>query len=115
VADIPPRVRHDVLARDRRCVASILWPHVCRDAFGNVHPPTHLTKMELDHVRENPAMGETATSIPEHLVTLCHFAHQTSHWATRNRPVLRRYLDLCDGLRAPSVAAIRSLRRMVWP
>src|SRR5262245_56548982 len=112
---IPPKVRAAVLNRDRGCIASLIWPHVCRDMLGQPHPwndqrPGILTE---DHVREHSMMGKTAESTPDHLVVLCVFAHQTSGWALTNRAVLRAHL--ANPLLVRSVAGRASLRALVHP
>lgn len=114
MAAIAPAVRRAVLSRDRGCVAALLFAHVCRDAGGSIHPATHLLRLELDHVRDDPMAGQTAPSDPSHLVALCRWAHQTSGWATSNRDVLQRYLDLADR-NDLSWRSIRALRPFVKP
>lgn len=114
MARIPPRVRAEVLRRDRRCIASLLVPHTCADTLGSVHPPTDTKRLELDHVREQAMIGKTAPSLPEHLVALCGRAHQSSGWATSNREVLLAYLALCRG-GPPPLVAVRQLRALVHP
>ena len=121
------KTRRIVLARDGGCVAYRLWPHVCKDVLGWVHPWNDLRPgvLTLDHVREAPMMGKEPESLPEHLVALCVWAHQTSTWATSNREVLRAYLEIAmkrkllrsdwKDLRAMVFDPFRSLRATTAP
>ena len=86
-------VREAVLRRDGGCVAAVLdRAHVCRDRWGRSHASTALSKMTVDHVKDQPMMGKRAPSDPEHLATLCWEAHVNTRWATSHRPELREYL-----------------------
>jgi hypothetical protein len=111
---VDPAVRREVLGRDRRCVASLVFPHVCRDTFGSMHPADDIRKLELDHVRDEPMMAKEPESRPEHLVALCHWSHQTSGWATSNRPVLRKYLQAHEDGQRPTRSGMRALRHANW-
>jgi hypothetical protein len=118
VSRIPPSVRATVLERDKRCIASVLWPHVCRDAFGSPHPAADRRKLELDHVRPEAATGKEPPSEPQFLVALCSYAHQASGWATANRHALRVYLAFCAKYPVEDpvftrLAALRTLRSIV--
>mgnify|MGYP001577563256 CR=1 FL=1 len=88
-----PELRRAVLRRDGQCIAGLLgYAHLCADAWGNLHAPTDLDRMQLDHVKFEPAMGARAPSDMLHLATLCGHAHLQG-WATANRPRLRAYLS----------------------
>lgn len=106
---VTPALRAQVLRRDGGCLAPYLGaPDGCRSAGGYPLPATSLD-LELDHVRDAPMMGKRAPSDTAHLVALCHRHHQGG-WATRNRPLLRRYLAaVCDGGLDSTTAARRIL------
>lgn len=89
-------LRAEVLARDKGCLANLLGAtDNCRDKWGAVLPLqgryAH-SRLELDHIREQPMMGKRAPSDAEHLLTLCPWHHRDSGWATSHRPELRAYL-----------------------
>ena len=95
---VTPEVANSVLARDGRCVASILDPfHYCRDRWGNPIAARQLEHMTLDHVKDQPRMGVRAQSDEAHLVTLCPQAHLNTGWATSHRAELREYLARVNG------------------
>lgn len=94
-------------------MASYFWAHICRDWGGSPHPPDQLRSLECDHIREAPTMGLEPPSKPEHLVAICRYAHQSSGWATANRPLLRAYLALVmTGVR-PNRRTVAGLRPMM--
>jgi hypothetical protein len=97
--------RWTVLRRDGGCVALTLGaPGTCRNSLGYPQPSNALYGLELDHVKSEPMMGKRAPSDPAHLVTLCHVHHQGG-WATRNRPLLRRYLHfVSNGMESTTAA-----------
>jgi hypothetical protein len=91
---VTPDLRRRVLLRDKGCVAAALgFKHVCRDTWGNVHQPTDLDRLTLDHVNDHPMLGKRAPSDEQHLVSLCAFAHFAG-WATSHRDVEREYLRM---------------------
>jgi len=57
-------------------------------------------------------MGKEPESTPEHLVALCHYAHQPSGWATRNREVLRSYLWAHEDGQKPTRQGLLELRTL---
>lgn len=86
---VTPELRGAVMLRDGwRCVAPQLGaPDLCAG------------RLTLDHVRDQPHVGDPVTkrkgrrapSDPAHLVTLC-WHHHLDGWATSHRPELREYL-----------------------
>ncbi len=65
-------LRHAVLLRDGACMAfKFGFPHVCRNQWGKEHSPYALTKLTLDHVKEQPMCGQRARSDLGHCVALC--------------------------------------------
>ena len=90
---VTPEVREAVLRRDVGCVLATLDPqhHVCRDAWGNPHLPFDLSKLTLEHVKDELMMGKRAPSDPQHLVALC--AHANIGVPSKaQRAMLRQYL-----------------------
>ncbi len=69
---VTPEVRRAVLLRDQSCLMWQFDPyHVCRSQWGEVHAPTALTMLTVEHVKDQPRMGKRAPSDPAHLVALC--------------------------------------------
>jgi len=90
---VTPEVREAVLRRDQMCVLAFLdESHTyCRDAWGNEHPADDLSKLSLEHVKDELAMGKRAPSDPQHLVALC--AHANIGVPSKaQRALLRQYL-----------------------
>ena len=79
---VTPDTAESVLERDRGCVAVLLGANAddCR-------PP-----LTLDHVKDQPRMGNRAPSDRAHLVAICRAHHLDNGWATSHRPALREYL-----------------------
>lgn len=109
---VTPDVHAAVVRRDGGCVAMLLAASDgCRNAWGYPVPLTEMVRgigIELDHVKDQPAMGVRAPSDPAHLVALCHHHHQGG-WATRNRPLLRSYLAIVTTTNDARVAASAAL------
>ena len=95
---VTPELHDEVVARDLRfaggCVAKFLDDrHKCTDRWGQSCSANYLGALTLDHVQDGYGrMGKRAPSDRAHLVTLCYHAHLLG-WATRNRPLLREYLE----------------------
>ena len=89
---VTPEVREAVLKRDQCCVLYQLDDdHYCKDAWGNRHDPSDMSKLTLEHVKDELAMGKRAPSDPQHLVALC--AHANIGVPSKaQRAMLRQYL-----------------------
>jgi hypothetical protein len=89
---VTPEVREAVLRRDGMCVlAKLERAHWCRDAWGTYHDAADLSKLSLEHVKDELAMGKRAPSDPQHLVALC--AHANIGVPSKaQRAMLRQYL-----------------------
>jgi hypothetical protein len=89
---VTPEVRAAVLRRDKACVLFQLHRgHLCKDAWGNPHAPYDVSKLTLEHVKDDLAMGKRAPSDPRHLVALC--AHANIGVPSKaQRAMLRQYL-----------------------
>ena len=108
-------VRAEVVHRDRACIFTPVGQldrrdrplagipdHFCRDRWSSPIPWWRIARIdpsgdsalfELDHVKEEPMMGQKAPDDSAHLVMACHLAHQgglaTSH---EGREYERRWL-----------------------
>ncbi len=89
---VTSEVREAVLRRDQMCVLAKLTPgHLCRDAWGNLHYSHDTSRLTLEHVKDELAMGKRAPSDPQHLVALC--AHANIGVPSKaQRAMLRQYL-----------------------
>jgi hypothetical protein len=85
---------HDaILARDGMCVAARLdRSHRCRDEWGERHEPDALSKLTVEHVKDEPMMGKRAPSDEAHMLALCFAANAWDHWGSKNRDICRAYL-----------------------
>lgn len=86
---------HDyILHRDGACVAWLLAPksHQCRDKWGEPHDPRDLSRLTLEHVKDEPMMGKRAPSDEAHLVAMCHSGNAVELWGSANRDLCRAYL-----------------------
>jgi len=89
---VTPEVRGAVLLRDGGCLLARLEPaHVCRDAWGNHHDPADLSKLSLEHVKDQLRMGRRGASDPAHLVALCYAANDRVP-SKAQRTMFREYL-----------------------
>lgn len=96
------QVRAAVLLRDGKCVARRLGATTpCKDVWGNPDPSAN--QLQLDHVKDQPAIAMRAPSDQFHLVAICPF-HHLEGWATSHRPLLRRYLHYVANHRASQAA-----------
>lgn len=69
---VTPEVREAVLRRDGRCFLARTDPgHLCRDVWGYAHRSDDLSRLTLEHVKDEPRMGVRAPSDVAHLVALC--------------------------------------------
>lgn len=84
---VTAEVRIAVLRRDAGCVAPRLGA-----AYHECAGP-----LTLDHVKDQPRMGQRAPSDMAHLVTICRYHHIDTGWATSHRPELREYLRSVEG------------------
>jgi len=97
---VTPEVRILVLQRDQHEMArvglAVLTP-TCVAPLIDPDAGPCAGRSTLDHLKEEPRMGVRATSVPEHLVSLCQ-GHtedgmKAGHiWNTSHRPELREYL-----------------------
>jgi hypothetical protein len=65
--------------------------HVCRDQWGNRHSAWNLSRLTLDHVKDELGMGKRAPSDKRHLVAMCH-AGNTKPPTAIEREAERKYL-----------------------
>lgn len=73
---VTPDVREAVMLRDRECVLVKRDPmHECRDQWGYRHPASDLSRLSLEHVKDELRAGVRAPSDLNHLVALCHGAN----------------------------------------
>jgi hypothetical protein len=87
---VTPRLRKDVLARDKGCVGPRLGMH---DECGSQFGPGGQIQLELDHVF-NSGMGRRGPSEMWNLVTLCGWHHRIKTESSRKwREVLYEYLE----------------------
>lgn len=93
---VTPELHDEVIARDVRiaggCVAAFMDPtHGCRNRWGDPQRPD--AELTLDHVQDRYGrMGKRAPSDPQHLVSLCWYAH-LGGWATSHKDPIRWYID----------------------
>lgn len=89
---VTPDVRAAVMGRDGGCVlAGLDLTHQCRDQWGNPHSPTDLSRMTLEHVKDELRMGVRAASDPMHLVVMCWSANDRVPTKAQ-RVAIREYL-----------------------
>lgn len=72
---VSPELHDAVLERDKLCFVRRLYgpAHICRDRWGDSHPPTDLRKLTLDHVHlvAGGMRGKRAPDDLQHLVAMC--------------------------------------------
>ena len=79
-----------VILRDRICVAALLdKTHVCRDKWGEEHEPYDLSKLTLDHVKDERGRRQ---DLPDWCIATCSQANVTEHWTSANRALASAYL-----------------------
>lgn len=89
---VTAEVRWAVMHRDHECFLHRLDPdHVCRDRWGNVHPPTATRSLTVEHVKDDLRMGVRAPSNIGHLVAMCH-AGNVGVPSRETREAMRAYL-----------------------
>lgn len=90
---VDPGIRAFVIFRDGVCIAALLdRSHQCRDAWGEPHDPRDLSKLTLEHVKDEPMMGRRAPSDEAHMVAMCHGGNAVELWGSANRDLCRAYL-----------------------
>lgn len=90
---VTEEVRAYVLRRDGECVLYKRDPfHICRDQWGNWHHAAHLSKLSLEHVKDELRAGKRAPSDPAHLVALCFHANVAVP-SKDERQWMREYLE----------------------
>jgi hypothetical protein len=73
---VDPAVREFVMRRDRECFLAKVEPgHICRDLWGVPHAPDDLSKLSLEHVKDQPRMGVRAPSDAAHMLALCAYSN----------------------------------------
>lgn len=86
-------VRWAVMHRDGACILSTLdRDHVCRDKWGEMHPPTDTRRLTVEHVKSELRMGKRAPSDLGHLVAMCH-AGNVGVPSKEQRQAIREYLE----------------------
>jgi hypothetical protein len=95
---VPPRKPSDedvayIEARDGGCVVAQLVPfHVCRDAWGTVHPWDAVDFCTIEHVLESARMAKRAPSDRRHMVMACGYANIRNGETSKYRQKIRAYL-----------------------
>lgn len=86
-------LRRAVIYRDGGCVAQLLDTKVdpCATVWGDTDRWLVALALQLDRVRDHPAMGKSPAYDLYHCVALCPH-HHLDGWATSHRPELRAYL-----------------------
>ena len=69
---VTPEMYEAVMRRDGQCVlAKRDRSHECRDEWGYPHASTDLSRLTIEHVKDEPRMGSRASSDLAHMVALC--------------------------------------------
>ena len=89
---VTPELRESILQRDGRCFLADDEGHVCRDLWGQEHAPDDLSKLTLEHVKDELTAGRRAPSDERHMLALCATANfRVPSKAVRAR--MRAYLQ----------------------
>ncbi len=92
-------LRAQVLASDGACVQALLdATHICRNKYGDIHPPDELEQLTLGHVREHP--GGKRRDERGWCLAQC-WQSNMLHWESAHAELARAYLmGVRAGLRA---------------
>lgn len=91
-----PAERAAVMARDRVCIARVLWrlhlvdeePDECRNQWGDAQ--TYAEPLTLGHTRTDP--GGARRDDRRFCVAECHW-HNLQHWESKEAAAVNAYLD----------------------